>query len=60
MSSNLKMNEAYSSFKKTHGPPYNHFNPRYDELDHNEYLQKRGVDVEKLRSIHGTPSPQLA
>ncbi len=53
MKSNLKMNEAYSSFKKTHGPPYEHFNPTYDELEHNEYLQKKGVSAESLRSIHG-------
>ena len=60
MSSNLKMNVNYSSFKKTHGPPYEHFNARYDALEHNEYLQKKGVNVDELRSIHKTPATATA
>jgi len=42
----------YTSFKKNHGPPHKHFNPMYDPLEHNEYLQGKGVDVEALRNIH--------
>lgn len=39
---------------KNHGPPYNHFTQTFDELEHNTYLQGKGVDVEALRSIHGS------
>ena len=53
MKGNLKVGEKYTSFKKTHGPPHEHFNKRFDPLEHNEYLQEKGVDVEALRSIHG-------
>ncbi|CAI2367828.1 unnamed protein product [Moneuplotes crassus] len=34
----------YSGFKQNYGPPYWHFNPRYDEVEHNEYLQRKGLD----------------
>jgi hypothetical protein len=46
MKANLKQCSTYSSFKKSHGPPYEHFNNSYDPLDKNEYLLRRGVDVE--------------
>lgn len=42
----------YCSMSKDHGPPHYHFNAMYDPLEHNEYLQQKGVDVEALRSIH--------
>ena len=54
MKSNLKQGEVYTSFKKTHGPPHNHFNPRYDELEHNEYLMHKNVSADSLRAIHKT------
>jgi len=52
MKNNFKTAKKYSSFTKTSGPPYNHFNPLYDPLEHNEYLLQKGVDVDVLRSIH--------
>lgn len=52
MKTNLDAGIAYTSFKKNHGPPHKHYNPTYDPLDHNEYLQAKGVDVEALRNIH--------
>lgn len=33
----------YSGFKKNYGPPNWHFNPRYDEVENNEYLERKGV-----------------
>ena len=30
----------YGSYVKNHGPPYKHFPAEYDELEHNEYLQR--------------------
>ena len=33
-----KAAEKYTSFKKTNGPPYYKFSPRYMPLEHNEYL----------------------
>ena len=27
--------EKYASFKKNHGPPYYHYNARYDSPEHN-------------------------
>lgn len=52
MGNNLKAGIAYTSFKKNHGPPHQHFNASYDPLEHNEYLQEKGVDVEALRNHH--------
>jgi len=52
MSSNLSQGVKYTSFKQTHGPPYEHFNPNYDPLEANEYLLDKGVDVDALRNIH--------
>lgn len=49
MKMNLGMGEKYSSFKKTHGPPHEHYNPRFDPLDHNEYLLEKGVNVQALK-----------
>lgn len=31
----------YSGFKKNYGPPHWQYNARYDEVEHNEYLQKK-------------------
>jgi sulfide:quinone oxidoreductase len=35
----------YTGFKKNYGPPYWQYNPRYDEVEHNEYLNKKGVSL---------------
>ena len=60
MSSNLNAGQKYSSFKKTHGPPYYQFSQEFDPLDHNEYLLDKKVDVEALRSIHQKGGIQTA
>lgn len=33
----------YTGFKKNYGPPYWNYNPRYDEVEHNEYLERKGL-----------------
>jgi hypothetical protein len=50
--------EKYSSFKKSHGPPNYQWNPRYDSLEHNEYLQKKGVNLNEVRQF--PPKVQIA
>jgi hypothetical protein len=47
----MKMGEKYTSFKKTHGPPYYEFNPRYVPLEHNDYLQRRGIPAHEVRQF---------
>jgi len=49
MKSMQSQGEKYSSFKKTQGPPYYHFNPRYMPLEHNDYLQKKGISINEVR-----------
>lgn len=39
----------YSSFEKTHGPPYNRWAQEFDELEHNEYLNAHGIEAEDVR-----------
>ena len=39
---------SYTSFNKNHGPPHWHYPARYDELEHNEYLQNRQIDVTEV------------
>jgi hypothetical protein len=58
MSQQMKMGEKYSSFKKTVGPPNYQFNPRYDPIEHNEYLQKKGIPVEEVKMFK--PHPRIA
>jgi len=53
MGKQLAAGVSYSSFNKTCGPPYNHFNPVYDPIEHNEYLLEKGVDIDALRLAHG-------
>jgi DNA polymerase II small subunit/DNA polymerase delta subunit B len=48
----------YSSFKKSHGPPYYQFNPRLMPLEHNDYLQKKGVNLNDIRMF--TPKARVA
>ena len=43
------MGEKYSSFKKTHGPPYYKWNPRYVPLEHNDYLKAKSIPLEEVR-----------
>jgi hypothetical protein len=47
----MKMGEKYTSFKKTHGPPYYQFNPRYVPLEHNDYLQRRNIAPSEVRQF---------
>lgn len=35
--------EKYASFKKTYGPPFYQFNPRILPVEHNSYLQRKGI-----------------
>jgi len=46
--------KKFSGFKKNYGPPHWNYNPRYDELEHNEYLNKHGIDPEvtKFKGEH--------
>lgn len=53
MGTQLSAGVSYTSFNKTVGPPYNHFNPIYDPIEHNEYLLEKGVDIAALRNAHG-------
>jgi len=41
--------DAYSGMKKNHGPPHSYFSAIYDPLDHNEYLNKKGIPAEEAR-----------
>ena len=43
------MGEKFSSFKKTQGPPYYHFEKRYDPLENNEYLLKKNIPLSDVR-----------
>lgn len=40
----------YAGFKKSYGPPNWHFNPRYDDVEHNEYLERKGVSPKAVTS----------
>ena len=33
----------YTGFKKNYGPPSWQYNPRYDDLEDNEYLNRKGI-----------------
>lgn len=39
----VSVSSKYAGFKKNYGPPHWQFNPRYDSVEHNEYLQKRNI-----------------
>jgi len=60
MGANLGENTKFSSFKKDMGPPYRHFPQDFDPIEHNEYLQGKGVDVQQLRSIHNKAAIETA
>lgn len=58
MKSQMQMGEKYSSFKKTHGPPYYHWKPRYLPLEHNDYLKTRNIPLSEVRMFD--PRPRVA
>lgn len=58
LKSTMGQDEKYSSFKKTHGPPYYQFNARYGPLEHESFLAKRGVPPSSLRQFE--PKAQVA
>ena len=39
----------YSNFKKTLGPPWYHFNPRYVPVEFNDYLKRRNIPLSEVR-----------
>lgn len=47
--SQFKQGEAYLNHKKNHGAPYKSWPATYDELEHNEYLQKNAIPLEEVR-----------
>lgn len=49
LKSNLGAAQKYGSFKKNSGPPHWHYSASYDELEHNQYLQSKGVPLEEVR-----------
>lgn len=51
------MAENYNSFKKNHGPPHWHYNPRHLPLEHNEYLLKNNIELDRVRMFE--PKRQL-
>lgn len=48
------LSKKFTGFKKNYGPPFWHYNPRYDDLEHNEYLLRNGIDPEvtKFKGEH--------
>ena len=58
LKSQMQMGEKYTSFKKSHGPPYYQVNPRYKPLEHNEFLQKRDIPLSEVRMFE--PKPRIA
>jgi len=49
MKSSVGSAEKYSSFKKTSGPPYYHFNPRFGPVEHDPFLARRGIPAGSTR-----------
>lgn len=39
----------YSGFKKNFGPPHFGYNPKFDDLENNEYLNRKGIDPEDTK-----------
>ena len=39
---------AYSSQDKNHGPPNKHWAATYDELEHNDYLKQKNIDLSEV------------
>jgi sulfide:quinone oxidoreductase len=51
------MGEKYTTFAKSQGPPHYHYPANYDALEHNEYLQARGIDLSEV--IHPNAQKRL-
>ena len=49
---NKKLGSSYFNMDKNHGPPYKHFSQTFDELEHNTYLQGKGVDPKTLSPLN--------
>jgi hypothetical protein len=47
--SQLGAAEKYSSFKKTEGPPYYQFSPRYLPIEYNDILARKGLGINAVR-----------
>lgn len=43
-----KQDKDYSSFSKDQGPPYKSVPQEFDQLEHNQYLQKHSIDPSEL------------
>jgi hypothetical protein len=50
--------EKYSSFKKNHGPPYYSFSQSFMPLEHNDYLNSRGINASSLKQF--APKQQVS
>lgn len=46
----VKVAGKYTGFKKSYGPPHWQYNPRYDETENNEYLQRKGISPKQTTS----------
>jgi hypothetical protein len=44
-------NAKYTGFKPNNGPPHWHFNHRYQPLEHNEYLSRKGIPMDQVRQF---------
>jgi len=51
LKSQMAMGEKFSSFKKTHGPPYYQWNPRYVPLEHNDFLKNKNIPISEVRQF---------
>jgi hypothetical protein len=57
MKTTPSFNAKYTGFKQNHGPPHWHFNHRWQPLDHNEYLKRKGIAADQVRQF--TPKAQI-
>ena len=49
LKSQMSMGEKLTNFKKTHGPPYYHFDKRYVPLEHNDYLRAKNIHLDSVK-----------
>ncbi len=45
----LSSSGKYTGFKKNHGPPHHHFNPKFMPLEENDYLKRKGISLSEVR-----------
>jgi hypothetical protein len=45
----VKLSDKYSSFKKNYGPPHFGYEPKYDAIENNEYLNSHNIDPEDTK-----------